>query len=410
MAGSSPKAPTPASDQAAAPTPGGAAADAPPDTSIDQARVLLQSIPVGFAGSLGPAAVVGWLLRNHVAHDRLLAWFGVLCLAHVGRIVVWILGREDVAAGRNGPLWLRWLRLSVLGLGLMWAGLPLILPAARPFDEMLVTAMILAVCGAGVAQQSSDGWSALLFMLPPALTMSARLLLSADPTLRTVGVLIFIYFAYLTLATYRIQSAFVELSRLHAEAAKLSMHDTLTGLPNRMALRQRLEDALERARRNGTEVAVGYMDLDDFKQVNDRLGHAAGDKLLREVARRWSARMRSNDVLARLGGDEFVMVIADIDPASAHEELAAVLQRIENAAAEPLRLTATRQVRIQLTMGVARFPADGADMDSLLRKADAAMYQLKQRKATRETWWQLGVSTSETLSVETDSRPATATD
>ena len=240
--------------------------------------------------------------------------------------------------------------------------------------------------------------------------MSARLLLSEDTTLRTVGGLIFIYFAYLTLATHRIQSSFVELSRLHAAAARLSMHDSLTGLPNRLALHARLQDALERARRNGTEVAVGYMDLDDFKQINDRLGHAAGDKLLREVARRWTARLRSNDLLARLGGDEFVMVVADIDPDNAHAELAAVIARIESAAAEPLRLTPTRQVRIQLSMGVARFPADGADMDALLRKADAAMYQLKQRKATRETWWQLGVRSSETLSAETDSRPATATD
>ena len=392
------------------PAQAGPAAGPPPDTSIDQARVLLKSIPVGFAGSVVPAAVVSWLLRQHVAHDRLAAWFAVLFVAHLGRVAVWGLGREDVAAGRNGPSWLRWLRLSVLALGLVWAALPLILPAARPFDEMLVTAVIIAVCGAGVAQQSSDAWSALLFMLPPALAMSARLLLSEDTTLRTVGGLIFIYFAYLTLATHRIQSSFVELSRLHAAAARLSMHDSLTGLPNRLALHARLQDALERARRNGTEVAVGYMDLDDFKQINDRLVHAAGDKLLREVARRWTARLRSNDLLARLGGDEFVMVVADIDPDNAHAELAAVIARIESAAAEPLRLTPTRQVRIQLSMGVARFPADGTDMHALLRKADAAMYQLKQRKGRRESWWQLGLRTDDALNLATDSRPAPATD
>ena len=382
----------------------------PPDTSVDQARVQLKSIPVGFAGSVVPAAVVSWILRDHVAHSHLLTWFAVLFAAHLGRVAVWVLGRADVAAGRNAHLWLRWLRLSVLGLGLVWAALPLVLPAGRPFDEMLVTAVIIAVCGAGVAQQSSDAWSALLFMLPPALTMSTRLLLSEDMTLRTVGGLIFIYFAYLALATHRIQSSFLELSRLHAAASRLSLHDSLTGLPNRLALHRSLQDALDRARRNGTEVAVGYMDLDDFKQINDRLGHAAGDKLLREVARRWTTRMRTTDVLARLGGDEFVMVIADIDPSLAQDELAGVFERIQGAVAEPLRVTPTRQVRIQFSMGVARFPADGGDMHMLLRAADAAMYQLKQRKGRRETWWQVGVRGAEPLKAEADTRPAAAAD
>lgn len=388
----------------------GAPAQQLPDTSIDRARVLLKSIPVGFAGSVVPAAVVAWMLRDHVSLARLATWFGVLLAAHVGRLAVWVLGRADVAGGRNGPHWLRWLRLSVFGLGLVWAALPLTLPAGRPFDEMLVTAVILAVCGAGVAQQSSDAWSALLFMLPPAATMSLRLLVSEDATLRTVGGLIFIYFGYLTLATHRIQTSFVELSRLHAAAARLSLHDSLTGLPNRLALQQRLHDALARAQRNGTEVAVGYIDLDDFKQVNDQLGHAAGDKLLREVARRWTLHMRNNDFLARLGGDEFVMVIEDIDPSRARAELTAVFDRIERAMAETLRLAPGRLVRMRLTMGVARFPGDGTDMDRLLRQADAAMYQLKQRKATRATWWQLGVVAPDPVNAYADPRTEPAPD
>ena len=220
-----------------------------PDTSIDQARVLLRSIPVGLAGSVVPAGVVAWLLHRHVSLWVLLVWLALLVVAHAGRVAVWLAGRTEVRAGRNGRRWLRWLRLSVLGLGLAWAWLPVTMVPAQPFYELLIAAVILAVCGAGVAQQSSDATSALLLMLPPAATMSLRLLVSADATLRIFGGLTFIYFAYLTIATYRIQASFVELSRLHALASRQSLHDALTGLPNRLALQQRLEDALARAQR-----------------------------------------------------------------------------------------------------------------------------------------------------------------
>ena len=366
------------------------AASGMPDTSIDQARVLLRSIPVGLAGSVVPAGVVAWLLHRHVSLWVLLVWLALLVVAHVGRVAVWLAGRAEVRAGRNGRRWLRWLRLSVLGLGLAWAWLPVTMVPAQPFYELLIAAVILAVCGAGVAQQSSDATSALLLMLPPAAAMSLRLLVSEDATLRIFGGLTFIYFAYLTIATYRIQASFVELSRLHALASRQSLHDALTGLPNRLALQQRLEDALARAQRSGMQVAVGYIDLDDFKQVNDRLGHEAGDTLLREAARRWGQRLRATELIARLGGDEFAIVVENIDPQRATLELGAVFERIDTATAEPVQVASTEHVRIRMSMGVARYPVDAADSDALLRQADAAMYQIKQRKATRSSWWQLG--------------------
>ena len=392
MAG--PFAPPPASPDDPAPAAASAsiaaAAAGIPDTSIDQARVLLRSIPVGLAGSVVPAGVVAWLLHRHVGLGVLLVWLALLVVAHAGRVAVWLAGRNEVRAGRNGRKWLQWLRLSVLGLGLAWAWLPVTMVPAQPFFELLIAAVVLAVCGAGVAQQSSDAASALLLMLPPAATMSLRLLVSEDATLRIFGGLTFIYFAYLTIATYRIQSSFVELSRLHALASRQSLHDALTGLPNRLALHQRLEDALARAQRSGMQVAVGYIDLDDFKQVNDRLGHEAGDTLLREAARRWGERLRTTELIARLGGDEFAIVIENIDPQRATIELGAVFERIDTATAEPVQVASTEHVRIRMSMGVARYPVDAADSDALLRQADAAMYQIKQRKATRSSWWQLG--------------------
>ena len=376
------------------------------DTSSDQARALLRTIPVGLAGSVIPAAVVAWILRDQASADRLLAWLAVLLAAHAGRIGVWLAARRDMARTRNARRWLLWLRASVFGLGLSWAVLPLIVAPGTPFDELLVASVVIAVCGAGVAQQSSDAPSALLFTLPSALVVCARLLGAQDSALRSVGGLSVLYFAYLTVATYRIQSSFLELSRMHAHASRRSLHDELTGLPNRHALHQRLQLALARARRNGTEVAVGYIDLDDFKQVNDRLGHDAGDALLREAARRWRQALRASEIVARLGGDEFAVVIEDIDPQRAALELGAAFSRIEAATATPIRVAPNELARLRMTMGVARYPVDANDMDMLLRQADIAMYQLKQRKATRTSWWQLGLHDEAAVEPQRTSPPA----
>ena len=361
------------------------------DAATDQARALLKAIPLGFFGSVVPAGVVAWVLRAQVPPFQLGAWFGWMVVAHAARLVIWFAARPDLELGRNGRRWLDWLRSTALILGCSWAVLPLILVPATRFDELLVAAVIAAVAGAGMAQQSADMPSALLFVLPPAIPMAVRLLASSDHALQAIGDLAVMYFLYLALAAQRIQASFLELSRLRSRAATQSVHDALTGLPNRLALNLRLQNAIARAKRYGTEVAVGYIDLDDFKQVNDKFGHDAGDALLCAVARHWQTRLRETELIARLGGDEFVMVIEDIDPARAMAQLTAVFERVHHAVADPVPIAPRQSVPIGITMGVARFPVDGTDPDMLLRQADAAMYQLKLHKATRQRWWQLGV-------------------
>ncbi|OIQ77605.1 oxygen sensor protein DosP [mine drainage metagenome] len=364
------------------------------DIAADQAKLLLNSIPVGFAGTVIPAGAVAWVLRGHVPAPTLWLWiwFVWMVLVQSTRLAVWFAARPEAELRRNPDRWLFRLRMTVLMLGLSWALLPLLLFPASPLDGLFVATVIAAVCGAGVAQQSSDAPSALFFMLPSAISLSVRLLLSPDPTLQASGYLAIMYFAYLALATRRIHASFRELALLHARAAQQSLYDALTRLPNRSALTLRLQDALARAKRNGTEVAVGYVDLDDFKRVNDMLGHDAGDALLREVARRWRTELRETELIARLGGDEFAIVIESIDPGNAVKQLAAIFERVHLAVATPILVSPPQPVQIGMTMGVARFPVDSTDPDMLLRQADASMYQLKRQKTTRREWWQLGVS------------------
>jgi diguanylate cyclase (GGDEF)-like protein/PAS domain S-box-containing protein len=153
----------------------------------------------------------------------------------------------------------------------------------------------------------------------------------------------------------------------------LAGHDPLTDLPNRRLFQDRLEQALTRAARRGTRVGLVYVDLDDFKRVNDAYGHAAGDELLRAVARRLEDTVRAEDTVARLGGDEFAVVLAEIaGPADAPS----VSAKLREAMAAPFELEEAT-VRLRASVGHAVHPDDGGDADTLMRAADAAMYRMK---------------------------------
>ncbi len=158
--------------------------------------------------------------------------------------------------------------------------------------------------------------------------------------------------------------------RIRAEADT----DELTGLANRRALQRMLRAALARARAHDLSVGVLMLDLDGFKAVNDRHGHAAGDAVLREVAERLRQCVRERDLVARAGGDEFVVVLPDL----AHSESAAhdAAERIEAAFGEPLELDGV-EAALRAAVGVACHPGDGDDPESLLVAADRAMYARK---------------------------------
>lgn len=158
------------------------------------------------------------------------------------------------------------------------------------------------------------------------------------------------------------------------ELARANQHDALTGTPNRALLLERLELALATAQRHGTQLAVIFLDLDGFKQINDTLGHAGGDEALRVVARRMAAAVRASDSVSRHGGDEFLALLSDIaQPADAD----AVTAKILDAIARPCRI-GDKELRLSASAGIALYPRDGTDARDLIRSADAAMYQAKR--------------------------------
>ena len=170
-----------------------------------------------------------------------------------------------------------------------------------------------------------------------------------------------------------------------------SLHDKLTGLPNRHSFEIHLRQALTRARRSLDSVALGFIDLDDFKPINDRYGHEAGDALLREFAARALALVRETDFFGRLGGDEFVVVFDSLgeNDGGLEERLGAAVDRLHGAVAAPFEILPGVAVSIGMSMGLALFPSDGESADELLRKADLAMYRAKGEKLSRSRWWSL---------------------
>jgi diguanylate cyclase (GGDEF)-like protein/PAS domain S-box-containing protein len=164
-------------------------------------------------------------------------------------------------------------------------------------------------------------------------------------------------------------------------------HDLLTGLPNREGLRQYLRTEFASAAESGNLVAVGIVDLDHFKVVNDVHGHLSGDSVLTQFADRVRTMVRRGDFVARLGGDEFVVVISGLAPEAPMAELAGILERIHVAVESPFEVDDGASVSVGMRMGVAFFPSDGVAGPDLLRTAEASLYRVKRAEG-RTHWWE----------------------
>ena len=179
------------------------------------------------------------------------------------------------------------------------------------------------------------------------------------------------------------QRMFLELNIARERARQLATYDQLTGFANRALFQDRLGQAVASARRNRHKLAVLFLDLDEFKQINDSIGHGAGDALLRLAAQRIGTCLRKSDTGARLGGDEFAILLTNLaeegDAERVAEKLLALLR-------EPLPLKG-REHRISASIGIACFPRDATSAEDLLKKADAAMYQAKNDGRDRFAFW-----------------------
>lgn len=173
------------------------------------------------------------------------------------------------------------------------------------------------------------------------------------------------------------------LEQLTKKVSRLANHDGLTGLPNRLLLGELLEKAIMRAARHETLVAVLFMDLDNFKPINDQFGHHAGDLVLIDVAHRFKNALRAMDVIARVGGDEFVALLTDLENIKAAKVVA---EKLLDVLKEPVYVQGT-PCHLGVSIGIAIFPGDGKQGDELLHHADEAMYRIKRENKNGYTFY-----------------------
>ncbi|HRK39969.1 MAG TPA: bacteriohemerythrin [Burkholderiaceae bacterium] len=214
----------------------------------------------------------------------------------------------------------------------------------------------------------------------------------ADPRIRqllvpAVGATVFVLMLALVATAMvvsheRLARAKQQVDDLYAQMRARATHDHLTGLPNRSLFFERLSRELSRVRRANKPLALLFLDLDGFKQVNDQHGHDAGDAVLVAVAQRWLSAMRDTDTVARLGGDEFAVILPHTDRT---EDLQAIATKLIQLAGQAIELPDHATVKVGVSVGISLYPAHGTEIDTLMAAADTAMYQSKGRGKNRYT-------------------------
>ena len=190
------------------------------------------------------------------------------------------------------------------------------------------------------------------------------------------------------LVTNILESAAIALrqARDRQRIEALALTDSSTGLSNRRAILEHISQSLVRVKNRRKQMAIGILDLDDFKAINDTWGHAQGDALLREVSRRLQATLRIADAVGRLGGDEFVLVLEEL---STSPDLPTILDRLERELTAPYTLPGGASVSVGISLGLTIYPSDDCAPDILLGHADEALYTIKARKCSRQRGWHI---------------------
>ena len=354
----------------------------------EQVALLFASVPFSVAGVLMACLFLSYMFWEHLDHRLILGWLAGAVLVSSFRLAQYRRSRRQDPERLEVDHWWQQALLSALLSASIWAGAGLLL---YPIDSLALQFFFLAILAgiySGAAGTLSPVFPALvLFLAVTSLPVFWQFMRRGDETGLLLGILLLALLGVILQSARRLQKMIADTLTMRQEKAmaeatirRQAYYDELTGLPNRRLLFDHLQRELDRSRRHGHLGALLFLDLDYFKNVNDSLGHAVGDRLLQQVARRLSQRLRSEDLVARLGGDEFVIVLAEVgnDPDRALTGVQRAAQNILDLFHRPFEVDGNT-LHVSASMGVVLFPGKRAGSPGeLLQQADVAMYRAKE--------------------------------
>ncbi len=336
----------------------------------EQISVIFQYLPWMMLANASNALIVAVALRKSPDWAWALAWSAIV----VACAIYFCIKSKRQSKTKPTSVSKRTVRRALRNafmFGSFWAAMPLLFFAnASGGERLIITCLCAGMLGGGAFAFASIPVAAIAFTSPIFLTSGFVIARNGDEAYYLVALLMIVYTCIL------LRGVFVQafkLTRHHIaqiEAENEARRDALTNLPNRVAFREYVESALSRLACTGEAFALLYLDLDDFKIVNDKMGHAAGDALLIQIADRLRSDQHGADFIARLGGDEFALIAANVGQA---DDALAIARRIVRAIDIPYAINDTL-VKCSVTIGIAMAPHDGTSFDLLLKNADTALY------------------------------------
>ena len=359
---------------------------AEPDIRLGQVCLFFDSIPFSIQAILLTSFLLSYLIWEVTSHRAILGWLSLVSLVSLVRLWQYRqFTRKDPTVEKVAHWWNQAL-LSATMSAITWAAASLFLfPPESLLHQLLFTFLVAGIAAGAVTTLSSIFPAILLFLLIDLLPLSWRFMMSENHQEQLIGAMAVFFMLLLLLSARRLNETIMETltmrhekSRAEATIRHQALYDELTDLPNRRLMYNQLNREIARSSRHGHLGAILFLDLDYFKNVNDSLGHAVGDKLLQQVAARLTGRLRNEDTVSRLGGDEFVILLPEIanNADQALTRAHACASDLRQLFQEPF-LVEGHTLHISASIGIVLFPLDESTPGDLLQQADVAMYRAK---------------------------------
>lgn len=362
----------------------------PPDfaAKIERSQVDLSytGLPSALFAIMTNATVIVVAQWSVIRWEILLGWYLAMLALSVARYLNYRDYQNHGSSDSSSHIWKQRAITSSLISGVIWGSAAfLLVPLEHQFHQTIIIAALIGMAAGGVLTQAALLPASLGFLILVIIPLLARLFTLGGPANIGLGIMTGLFLVIMGTGALRIhrtiyQSLAMSEKQQHSRRIieHLAYHDSLTNLPNRRLLYERLAKDIARSIHHSHIGALLFFDLDNFKTLNDSLGHQQGDKLLKQLAKRLTARLRDEDTATRLGGDEFVLLLPEL--ADAEKQAVELSEKTAKHIQESLSLPfllGKNEFHLTASIGIALFPTHGDNADDLLKRADYAMYQAK---------------------------------